>query len=172
MHYANLSANAIVTEQGINYFHIQREDDGTSFEHIQIPLIGYESGDYLKLDNGNMLFLKPFDLRIVNGKLFLLKGDNSKNHVLVLYSIPWNDDGFLGEYSHGKSPEAVFKLKAGSVFDKGYFHEYLFIIRKGIQYEFSYYSESTKNCFVILLKCEKGSDILVSKILRPLDFEF
>ena len=40
MHYANLSANAIVNEEGINYFHIQREDDGTSFEHIQIPLIG------------------------------------------------------------------------------------------------------------------------------------
>lgn len=172
MHYANLSSNAIVNEEGINYFHIVREEDGTSFEQIQIPVMGFEKSELLKLDNGHILFLSPFDLRVINGKLLLVKGNNSKNHILVLYSVPWNEDGILGEHAHGKSPEAVFKLKAGAFYDRGYFHEYLFIIRKGIQYEFIYYSENSKTCFVILLKCEVDSDVLVSKILRPLDFNF
>jgi hypothetical protein len=172
MYYANLSANGWVTREGLNYTVMESSNEGIECEHIQIPFIGFDRYDFVELPNGALTLLCHFDPAVVEGRLLLLKGDGSKKFVLVMYSIAWNEDGFLGEIEGFRAPEHAFRFKSRQSLDTDFFHEYLLVLKRDVSYEFGYCSENAGIYLRILMKCISQKDELIVKILKPGDEGF
>ena len=169
MFYANLSYNGRVSREGLNYTHVYLEEDFTSLEQIQIPFIGFSNSDFIDLPSGNLILLSPFDVFLIKGKLALVKGYDTRNMLLVMYSVPWREDGFLGEILGGRAPESVFKFKTGHV-SEAFYHEYLLFIHRDLEYRFGYYSEDAESAFFVSMFWGKGTDELVIKYFDPKDY--
>jgi hypothetical protein len=169
MYYVNLSRNGHVTKEGLHYTCVYLEGKSTSFEEVQIPFVGFLNSDFLELPSGTLIMLAPFDVVFADGHLVLVKGYDTKNMIMVMYSIPWHQDGILREIIGGRPPETVFRFKTGHVSDT-YYHEYLLFLHRGFEYLFGYYSESSKSAFVVSMFWGKGEDDLVVRYFNPRDY--
>lgn len=171
MHYANFSSNGKVTPEGINYTLVELVDGETEFNLIQLPFIGFEKTDFMTLPTGGLTLLTHFDMVIIDDKLFIVKSRKNSYQVLLMFSIPWHDDGFVGDIGEGPVPDETYKLKTGH-FSQCFYHDYLFVLTFGVKYRFGYCSEKDLIFLKYEIYCDSNSNEISIRIISPGDERF
>jgi len=138
MYLINFSRNCFITKSGLNYPLAQNDSDEGLVEYLLlIPFLNFNYTDF-RTDYDGKLYLQSAFKVVVNGnKLSIVKNYDFRPQILLLLSVPYNEEAKFVSLDGEKSPEKIYSFQAGDPRINGLSLEIMMILNIYDNYRFA-----------------------------------
>jgi len=138
MYLINFSKNCFITSLGLNYpLALEETEAGLAESLMVIPFKKFKHTDFKKDSDGRLNLNSGFKLLLEGKKLSIVKDREFLPKILLLMSIPYNENARFVSLDGENSPEKVYSFLSGDPGINGISFEILMVLNIYDSYRFA-----------------------------------